>query len=256
MERFPFGTPIQAVTWQHPGPKPVMIIGVYPSAVHARWVDVDGRTRIRAVAVANEPEPFWTGQDAENRIATVAATVPTVVGRLVAAPRHNGPSGLALDRSVLAPHGLDPGRIRIADVDNRYMANPAQQEAIARSYSLLVQKGLLPPVSWRPRRPVTRFPADRSPSLAEELAEARPNWVITLGDEPLRALGLQRLAADSYGVPLAASILGHRVQLLRLAHTRQQAGHGASSPAWAQLHQTWAAGRGAAAVREAISASL
>ena len=70
IEQFPVGAPIQPVTWQHPGPKPVMIIGVYPSAAHARWVDLDGRTRIRAVAVANEPEPFWTGQDTEDHIAT------------------------------------------------------------------------------------------------------------------------------------------------------------------------------------------
>jgi hypothetical protein len=179
VERFPFGAPIQPVTWQQAGPKPVMVIGVYPSAVHARWVDVDGRTRIRAVAMANEPEPFWTGQDADDHIAAVTATVPTVVGRLVGAPGHNGPSGQALDASVLAPLGLDRDRIRVADIDNRYMANPAQQQALERCYNLLVQKGLLPPVSWRPRRPITKVPADRSPSLAEELEEARPDWVMS-----------------------------------------------------------------------------
>jgi hypothetical protein len=80
--------------------------------------------------------------------------------------------------------------------------------------------------------------------------------VITLGDEPLRALGLKRLSAAAYGVPIAASILGYRVRLLRLAHTRQQARHGASSPAWAQPHQAWAGGPGAVTVRQAISASL
>jgi hypothetical protein len=233
-----------------------MIIGVYPSAVHARWVDVDGRTRIRAVAVANEPEPFWTGQEAEDHIATVAATVPAVVGRLVGAPGHNGPSGQALDGSVLAPLGLDRDRVRVADVDNRYLANPAQQQAIGRCYNLLAQKGLVPPVSWRPRRPITKVPADRRPSLAEELEEAGPDWVITLGDEPLRALGLRRLSPSTYGVPIAASLLGRRVRLLRLVHTRQQARHGASSPAWAQLHQDWVTGPGAATVRHAISASL
>jgi hypothetical protein len=66
---------------------------------------VDGRIRIRAVAVANEPEPFWTGQDAEARIEAVAATVPPVVGRLIAASGYNGPSGQALDTSVLDPLG-------------------------------------------------------------------------------------------------------------------------------------------------------
>jgi hypothetical protein len=58
---------------------------------------------------------------------------------------------------------------------------------------------------------------------------------------------------EDYSVPIPASILGHKVQLPRLVHTRQQAGHGASSPAWAQAHQLWAAGQGAAAVRHAIN---
>jgi hypothetical protein len=88
------------------------------------------------------------------------------------------------------------------------------------------------------------------------LEEARPDWVITLGNEPLRALGLRRLSADTYGVPVAARLLGRRVRLLRLVHTRQQARHGASSSTWAQLHQVWVAGSGAATVRQAISASL
>jgi hypothetical protein len=182
MERFPFGQP---VTWQHPGAKPVLIIGVYPSTVHARWVDANGRTQIRAVAVANEPEPFWTGQDADTHISAVAATVPGAAGRVVPAPGHNGPSGQALDASVLGPLGLTRDRIRVADVDNRYMANQAQQEAITRSYNQLVDQGIVPPVSWRPRRAITQIPSDRSPSLAQELDEAAPEWVITLGDEPL-----------------------------------------------------------------------
>jgi hypothetical protein len=229
MERFPFGSPIQPVTWRHLGPRPVLIIGVYPSAVHARWLDGDGRTRIRALAVANEPEPFWTGQDAEKHLAAVAATAPAVVGRLVAASGHNGLSGQALDGSVLVPLGLTRNHVRIADIDNRYMANPAQQQAIDRCYNLLAEKGLVSSVSWRLRRPITKIPADRSPSLAEELEEAGPDWVITLGSEPLRALGLRRLSADTYGVPVTASLLGRRVRLLRLVHTRQQARHGASS---------------------------
>lgn len=253
MERFPFGQPVQPVTWQHPGPKPVLIIGVYPSAVHARWVDANGHTQIRAVAVANEPEPFWTGQDADTHVSAVAATVPDAVGQLVPAPGHNGPSGQALDVSVLGPLGLTRDTIRVADVDNRYMANQAQQEAITRSYNQLVDQGIMPPVSWRPRRPITQIPPDRSPSLAQELDEAAPEWVITLGDEPLRAIGMERLSVEDYGVPTPASILGHKVQLLRLVHTRQQAGHGARSPTWAQAHRLWAAGQGAAAVRRAIS---
>jgi hypothetical protein len=202
MERFPFGQLVGPVTWQQPGRKPVLVVGVYPSAVHGRWVDADGQTRIRAVAVANEPEPFWTGQDAQAHVAAVAATVPAAAGRLLSAPAHNGPSGNALDGLVLAPLGLSREHIRIVDIDNRYMANPAQQTAIAASrYDRLVADGLLPPVTWRPRRPISHIPHDRSPTLADELDEADPGWAITLGREPLRALGLEPLSlGDARGV--------------------------------------------------------
>jgi hypothetical protein len=82
--------------------------------------------------------------------------------------------------------------------------------------------------------PSTRIPRDRSPALTDELAEADPAWIITLGNEPLRALGLDPLTQASYGTPLTAVVLGHKVQLLRLAHTRQQARHGPSSSGWAK----------------------
>ena len=106
MERFSFGQPVQPVTWQHPGRKPVLIIGVYPSVMHARWVSADGQTTIRAVA--NEPEPFWTGRTPRIASPQPAATVPEGTGRLVLAPGHNGLSGQALDGSVLGPAWIDP----------------------------------------------------------------------------------------------------------------------------------------------------
>jgi hypothetical protein len=146
MECYPFGQPVGPVIWRQPGPKPVLIIGVYPSAVPARWIGADGRS-IRAVAVADEPEPFWTGHSAETKIATVAATVPAQAGRIELAKGHNGRSGQALDELVLAPLALTRDQIRVADIDNRYMANPSQQAAVARAYVPLVERGMLPPAT-------------------------------------------------------------------------------------------------------------
>jgi hypothetical protein len=255
MECYPFGQPVGSVTWRQPGRKPVLIIGVYPSAVHARWIEPGGKG-IRAVAVADEPEPFWTGHSAETMIVTVAATAPAEAGRLELAKGHNGRSGRALDELVLAPLGLTRDQIRVADIDNRYMANQSQRAAIARGYVRLVERGILPPATWRPRRTISRIPSDRSPALTDEVAEAAPAWLITLGDEPLRALGLEPLARAGYGIPLPAVVLGHKVQLLRLAHTRQQAGHGHSSYDWGEAHRQWRTGVGAAAVRRTIMADL
>jgi hypothetical protein len=243
------------VTWRQPGPKPVLIIGVYPSAVHARWIGPDAKG-IRALAVADEPEPFWTGDGAETTVATVAATVPAEAGRIELAKGHNGRSGRALDKLMLEPLALTRDKIRVADIDNRYMANLGQQDAVAHNYVPLVERGILPPATWRPRRAITRVPSDRSPALADEVAEADPAWIITLGDEPLRSLDLEPLTRASYGTPLPAVVLGNNVQLLRLVHTRQQAGHGPSSSDWAEAHRQWCTGDGAAAVGQMIMADL
>ena len=39
---FPFGQPVRRVEQQDRAPKRVFVLGVYASAVHARWIDVDG----------------------------------------------------------------------------------------------------------------------------------------------------------------------------------------------------------------------
>ena len=62
---FPFGQPVLRVVQRDRGPKRVFVLGVYASAVHARWIGPDGRQRIGAVAVASEPEIFWRGDEDE-----------------------------------------------------------------------------------------------------------------------------------------------------------------------------------------------
>ena len=57
---FPSGQPIRKVTQTDRLPKRVFVLGVYASAVHARWIGQDGKTRIAALAVASEPEIFLT----------------------------------------------------------------------------------------------------------------------------------------------------------------------------------------------------
>jgi hypothetical protein len=57
---FPSGQPIRKVTQTDRLPKRVFVLGVYASAMHARWIGQDGKTRIAALAVASEPEIFLT----------------------------------------------------------------------------------------------------------------------------------------------------------------------------------------------------
>src|SRR5260370_8684190 len=92
---FPFGEPVTALTQEDRSPKRVFILGVYSSAVHARWVDNCGKEMVKALAIASEPYIFWCGDRAEQIIAKVR--VPEALGRLeMPVIGFNGPSGVAL----------------------------------------------------------------------------------------------------------------------------------------------------------------
>jgi hypothetical protein len=55
---FPFGQPLCSIQQGDRTPQRVFVLGVYASAVHARWVGLDGAIRVRALAVASEPYIF------------------------------------------------------------------------------------------------------------------------------------------------------------------------------------------------------
>ncbi len=73
MHQFPFGRPVEVCeASRHRGG--LFVLGAYPSALHVRWSAPDG-TEIAALAVDNEPEPFWNGGDEDVRIADWKAQV-------------------------------------------------------------------------------------------------------------------------------------------------------------------------------------
>lgn len=55
--QFPFGEPVRRLEQQDRTAKPVFVIGVYASAVHAKWINL-GKTICQALAVARESEYF------------------------------------------------------------------------------------------------------------------------------------------------------------------------------------------------------
>ena len=77
---FPFGSPVRALVQEDRRPKRVFVLGVYASAVHARWVGPDGKELVKALAVGSEPVIFWCGSRAKEIVAGV--TVPAGAGRL------------------------------------------------------------------------------------------------------------------------------------------------------------------------------
>ena len=102
---FPFGQILHRVKQQAGSLATVFVLGVYASAVHARWVDKTGKQLIAALAVASEPEIFWRG---ENALETIEKTImPEGVGSLKLPNSDlNGPSGRALDELYLQPLNL------------------------------------------------------------------------------------------------------------------------------------------------------
>ena len=61
---FPFGQELHPLVQEDTSPKKVFVLGVYASAVHARWKK-DGQIVCQALAVASEPRIFWDGDPAE-----------------------------------------------------------------------------------------------------------------------------------------------------------------------------------------------
>lgn len=61
----PFGQEIKKVEQKDRSPKTAFVLGVYASAVYARWIDTNGKQKVSALAVASEPEIFWRGENAE-----------------------------------------------------------------------------------------------------------------------------------------------------------------------------------------------
>jgi len=248
---FPFGQPIHPVLQKDRSSKKVFVLGVYASAVHAKWLDPDGKIKIRALAVASEPEIFWRGQGVDKIIAGI--DVPAEAGRLVPADaKLNGPSGVALDERFLAPLGLTRKDAWLCDLVPHSCRNERQQAAVKDRYMPLVRRRLAPKPDW-PAVPKVLADAKRVREIEDELVASKAGVLITLGDQPLRWFARHygakaRLATygterTEYGRLHPIEVRGREIMLLPLVHPRQAAALGAHSERWRALHEVWARGR-------------
>jgi uracil-DNA glycosylase len=245
---FPFGQPVEIVEQQDQEPGPVFVLGVYASAVHAKWKDAAGRTVVKALAVASEPYIFWRGDGAVEIIERIE--VPPELGSLVpAAPQLNGPSGKALDDQFLQPLGYGRSEAWLCDLVPHACMNAGQFKAVQREYwPLMVQHDLPRPTV--PPVPRQLTDAQRREAIADELASSAAEVLVTLGDEPLKWFvthvapvpSTLRAFGDSpstYGRLHAIEVRGKRLHLLPLVHPRQAARLGPHSREWAAIHEEW-----------------
>jgi hypothetical protein len=247
---FPFGQPVQKVCQVSKTPKKVFVLGVYASAVHARWVDEKGKKIITALAVASEPEIFWRGTNAEEIINQIR--VPEGVGKLrPASDNLNGPSGKTLDESFFEPLGFkDRSDTWLCDLVPYSCRNPAQDKALQEKYLPLQKQFQLPDYNGWTTVPKVLVDDKRINQIMEELTMADPDVIITLGDQPLKWFTSKKFGTKSrlvdygeerntYGRLHDISSDGWNLKLLPLVHPRQAGRLGSNSSKWAQLHDYW-----------------
>jgi hypothetical protein len=257
---FPFGQPVEEVAQADRTQKRVFVLGVYASAVHARWVGADNKTIVNALAVASEPYIFWRGENSEAIIQRIV--VPQKLGKLVPANRQfNGPSGVALDDFILKPLRLTRNEAWLCDLVPHSCVNPAQSKAIERAYSPLAKKYELPKPTVPPV-PTALTDEKRRKAIWDEIQESGASTLILLGDKPIqwflahfdpRCKRLVDFMRDGqpYGKPYIAQINGKQMEVLPLAHPRQIAKLGQSSPIWYNHHQIWASTQARFSIRRA-----
>ena len=248
---FPFGQPLKKVIQESKTPKKVFILGVYASAVHARWIDSKGKQKVAALAVASEPEIFWTGENADKIISAIE--IPKELGKLVTPGKNlNGPSGRTLDEKILSPLGLTRKDAWLCDLLPESRVNENQQKAIKKHYTpdIIKQFNLSPatvPV-FKKRELDSEL---RRKEIFNELEESQAGTLILLGDLPIywflrfysnindyKLSGFGETNGE-YGFPHEINIRGKIYHVIALCHPRQSGGLGASSSRWKLLHDKW-----------------
>jgi len=248
---FPFGQPLKKVEQKDKGPKKVFVLGVYASAVHARWVDKKGKSKVSALAVASEPEIFWKGENAEEIISNI--NIPLELGRLLVpnAKQLNGPSGKVLNELFLSPLGFSRKDTWLCDLLPESRVNENQAKAISKHYTQeIVDIYNLPKASIPNFDKKELNSPQRRNEILKELEESNADTIILLGDLPIKwflnyfdnrysKLSQFGDTKDTYGKEHPILINNKTYKVIPLCHPRQAGRLGIASTKWGELHDNW-----------------
>ena len=246
---FPFGETVKPLVQEDRTPKKVFVLGVYASAVHARWRN-GSKIRSHALAVASEPRIFWDGNPKEAAEIVSRIKIPQEMGTLEPADeRFNGPSAKVLDEHILAPLGFTRKDAWLCDLLPETRLNDGQDKAIKNKYNKYRIKYGLNEVTI-PKRPSRFCDIKRCEEIVAELEESKAELLVLLGDIPIKQFlnvvanvnykSLQEYKERyGYGVRSDVTINGRHINVLPLAHPRQIGGLGSHSSEWFTVHQEW-----------------
>lgn len=245
---FPFGSELKNVEQQDKSPKKVFVLGVYASAVHAKWIGVDGKVKVNALAVASEPYIFWKGDGATEIIDQIK--IPSTLGTLIPADeRFNGPSGNVLDEMFLKPFGYTREDAWLCDLLPYSRINPNQQKAIETHYKPLFKDFNLPECTI----PLFSFAelnnSARVDEIVAELEQSQADTILLLGDAPIKyflshysktsKLSDFGKTKEEYGRKHQITIEGKTYNVIPLVHPRQAGKLGSNSQYWSNIHENW-----------------
>lgn len=248
---FPFGQELKKVEQKDKTPKKVFVLGVYASAVHARWIDNNGKQIVAALAVASEPEIFWKGEHAKEIIQNIP--IPEEAGKLEL-PKNknmNGPSGNTLDNLFLKPLDYSRSDVWLCDLLPYSRVNPNQNRAIEEKYNKLVTTiSNLSPATIPIFRKSELNDESRRLEILKELEMSNARTIILLGDLPIfhflkhfekKYTKLSDFGESpvTYGKRHAIQINGNAYDVIPLCHPRSANKLGTSNSKWFNLHKQW-----------------
>jgi hypothetical protein len=246
---FPFGEELKPLKQQDRTPKKVFVLGVYASAVHARWKC--GSTIVcQALAVASEPRIFWDGNPDEAAEIIGKIKIPKELGTLETAGSHlNGPSAKVLDEHILAPLGFTRKDAWLCDLLPETRLNPSQVKALKEKYEPKMKDFGLNEVTI-PKRPNVFSDRKRCEEIVAEIEESKADMLVLLGDIPIKQFLNVVAEVDynslleyknqyGYGISTEAVINGKSYKILPLAHPRQIGALGGHSENWFKEHKKW-----------------
>lgn len=248
---FPFGQPLKKVEQKDKNPKEAFVLGVYASAVHARWTDKNGKQKVSALAVASEPDIFWRGENAEEIINGII--IPEELGKLTLPTdkKLNGPSGRALDEKFLKPLNLKRETTWLCDLLPYSRVNENQKKAIEKHYTKeILNCYKLHEATIPDFKPSDLKSGKRREEILEELEQSTAEKLILLGDLPIKwflnfhdktfkTLSQFGDTIEEYGKGREIKINNRIYNVIALCHPRQADRLGSSSTKWGELHDEW-----------------